>query len=64
MRFCIEGLEFEGDVTELAELSNSCKSVRQLLGGPKEWRFAVSSDGRVIESLVTWEEENEGSDQS
>ena len=59
MRLCIDTLEFEGDMTELAALVESCKAVSNILGA----KTIALGGGQslTLDSYQVWDDDDEPS---
>ncbi len=59
MRLCIDTLEFEGDLTELATLVESCKAVSNILGA----KTIALGGGQslTLDSYQVWDDDDEPS---
>lgn len=59
MKLCIDTLEFEGDMTELAVLVESCKAVSNILGAKT---IAIGEGkSRTLDSYKVWNDDDESS---
>lgn len=59
MKLCVDTLEFEGDMTELAVLVESCKAVSNILGA----KTIAIGEGKslTLDTYQVWDDDDESS---
>lgn len=59
MKLCVDTLEFEGDMTELAVLVESCKAVSSILGA----KTIAIGEGKslTLDTYQVWDDDDESS---